>query len=803
MPLTIEPDPILFKSLILDKNKTATVIEDLKPKTLYYVGLQIKSGDLWSVITESSRDTFTTKAGIGNIPNTIKLLSISFDIKNNLFTLRWNIDTTGIGPAINLETGIVWAINKPPSPNLVPTVVEGKIVSGLKKDSNSVIIDLGDKLLFSSRYYFALLLRVKGDSVWTPATDSSIGFIDVPEPLWQIIVYFRDKDSVVTAFNNQVKIWKEGSGTVNVTDTLKMFKPTVTEGFIVVSRVGIDFVRDVKSDPVNVGLKYDTTLLGGFKPEDIRMYQYNPDSGWRVIEEYKLDKVNNIVSILKRSGYVDPLILMIDTISPNVKVLSDTSRYAISGIELCDTFIISDNVTNSEIRFTYWNLNLNSDTGFVEKCKSKDYNFRSVIPGSYIVNDRSVYAKMSAYDGRNRYEINLSRPTYVSKSEALYLDSNKWIPIYTSVLLDDSSLDIALRELSPSQKWKYDSVYFRIFRWVEDSTVLHIAKKNNKNYEDSWIEYHPSIKNLFNIVPGRVIWIKTRGNRVINNMGSGITVDIKQPYSIVVKAKSWTDLSLPYKFEVKIGDIVETTSPSYDVKDSMLVYLWEEDIVKGRLHTSPKYIPLMPGKDSLEFNLTYKYGEDGVGTYSVYNNSSSDIELKIPPIPEAMSKYNNSKGVAKISENRSKGWSLAIEPRTDVGKISPVYCGYTPGKGVTLFPPSPSFGKQRVFVIDAESNSVNGNLIYHEMKNSENGFVFHLLFNNGEKNISEFTYDISVVTTLPDDYLIKIYNPQEKKYEVELKERKVVVNPESKESRYLLVGDSTFIALWSNRLSGN
>ncbi len=798
IPLAADFDTVKFSSMIVKKNTTDTVIKGLLSNTCYWIGLQVAKESVWSVVTENSRDSAVTKSLYqASVPNRIRLLSSFFDTATNLIMLSWNIDTNGIGPVDELETGIVWAIEKPPA-DIVPKEGVGRIVSNLKVKDNSAGIDLGEELVFSTTYHFALLLRRKKDIGWAEATDSSRGIVNVPAESWQKVAYFIGKDTV-TAFNGKVVLCKAGESNVSVIDTIRVFKPSSPpRGFIIVGLTGIDFVNDFSSDPINIGLRYIDKLPAGFYPSDIKMYQYNTRTGWNVIDDCKIDTTARIVSTIKRiSEYSDPFILMIDTLRPIVSILSDTASPVLPFTNIVDTVNIDDNVSNSRVKVFYWRSDKEEYASEISySCKAENYTLSVTVPASLVSDDYGVRPLLVVSDGRFRVTTDISRRvirSMSSKSDDIVLRERKWTPLSTTTLLNEPSIEKVLDELATDGKWEYDSMRMRIFRWTDTASVRTSALTAGDTH---WVEYRHDHRNLFELAPGRVIWVKTWKDISVKQ-GEGTTVSMRAPYKIILKSNNWTDIALPYKFNIRIGDILCETSPDTAVTDNIHIYKWEISGISGNIVSRQKHIPGIPFLDSSASSLASGIGADGVGTYTIFNASMKDIELKIPPLPEMYSSFTLIQGAARKRKEQSE-WSIIVEASTDKGGITPVFCGFRPGKGVSFFPVAPSFSKQKVVVIDTLRNRAYGNMIYHEA--DKGGFIFPLQFVNEESEAAVFLYNITVPPNLPASYRIGIYDPITGSVDYNTNEKSVRVGGKSKSYRWLLVGDSSYMAAWSVRV---
>ena len=801
LPTSADIDPSTNKSLTLAPDQTNTVLQGLSTATRYYIGLQVQDNGLWSFIPLSAQDTISTENPFGNqIPNTVKVTEAVFDSTTNLFTVKWNVDTAGTGPVAGLETGIVWAVGAPPAANIAPTGTFGLVVGSLKMTDNSVTVNMGENLQFSSIYHFALLLRPKNGS-WTVATDSSSITAATTAPGHQVISYFVGSSTSASVFNGQVQVRKVGEGVVSVTDTVRIFNPGTPEGFIITS-IGVDFAGDVRSDPVALAMSYDTSKLAGFPHSAQRIYQYDRTADlWKVIEVDTVDSANRMISFVGRlSDYPLPFIVMIDTTAPVVTITSKTNLPVQPGISVRDTLVIADNVSNSSIGIYYWNTYENGGKATVTvHCDAKTDTVITTVPGDSIISDWGVKAKLVVNDGRFISSYDISRSVIRTTSDPVILKGKQWNPVVTTALLDDPSVEKALGELCENKPWFYDSTRFRIFRWYDTSTAISVPSiLDGTLYK--WLEYSSSQSPFFTMVPGRVLWVKTGSTMDVKSLGTGTTVSLKENYTLTIKAHQWTDVALPYKFNIAIGDVITATGAESTIKDSIYIYSWTNTQPSS---TSPKFISTIPALDSMQAQLSCTSGEDGLGTYSILNVKSEDIILRIPPLPEQFSSFRAVAGAGKktsASRQNGKGWSVSVKSATPAGgELSPVYCGYTPGTGISTYPVSPSFGKQRVTVLDPVRGTAHGHLIMHER--SANGFVYQIRFVNEDPHGTMFSFNAAAATVLPDQYRVHIYDPSARSVGDASEKTSLSVDGSSSTSRWLLVGDSVFVAAWSSGIS--
>ncbi len=565
---------------------------------------------------------------------------------------------------------------------------------------------------------------------------------------------------------------------------------------MVVSRFGIDFKNDRKSDPVDLGLIYDTSLIGALPEGAIRIYQFENDkNAWNCLPGCSVDTALRVAHVAKQIGDkpYGPYLAMIDTSVPRIVLLSDTASAVPPSVPVYDTIEITDNVVNSSVTLGYWRAPADGENGAsVLRCDNLTDTIITMIHRDSIVSDGSVRAWLSITDGRFVSAVEVSRVVLRSASDGVLLDSCRWTPVVTTANLTDPSAEAALRDLSPGNPWTYDSLQFRVFRWCDTTDAADAAAVSG--LYDRWIEYGPASRNLFSFVPGRVLWIKSRGDRQLKSLGSGTTVSLKEPYGIELKAKQFTDIALPFNFDIRIGDILESTSFEERVTDQLYIYKWEIDSLLGKAVTRPKYLALLNGLDSKDSLLSYRLANDGIGTYSVYNSGPDDVLLRIPAIPESFSTFGT--GITK--RRKEDGWSVAVEARTGNGATAPLYCGFKTGHGKAFFPVTPSFGRQRVLVCDEEHGTLHGGSVVYGR--AESGCVFPLVFVNGEARKTVFSYKAEAISPLPDGYVLGMYDPAKNRIDSLSLPKRLSVEANASAYRWMLVGDSLFMASWTGRM---
>ena len=353
-----------------------------------------------------------------------------------------------------------------------------------------------------------------------------------------------------------------------------------------------------------------------------------------------------------------PFILMIDTVKPSVTVLSDTSGVLAPGQDIGVKWRFSDNIANVKTTLSWGRADealVKKDTTVAACVDTVSW----VIPGAQylVIEDYGVRVLLTVNDGHYSTTIDVSREVRRARSNAFTPAYEQWVPVATTSVLDSPQVSSALAGLADTGKqWKYDNTKFRIFKWAGAG----------------WQEYSDAQQDQFSFLPCRVNWLKATTTAPMD-LGPGRTVSLKAPSRVSLQANGWTDMCIPFQF-VRIGDIFLSTvvngSLQASEENSLEIYQWlrSPSVASGRYYPDAIYLPGVPGKMDLTTTLSYLAGQ-GLA-YSVFSTLSRNVDLLIPPTPEALSQVPSSR---QLHRNE---WSVAVRPSIADGLLSPVFCGY-------------------------------------------------------------------------------------------------------------------------------
>jgi Putative Ig domain. len=789
VPLVANPSDVVFNkfTIVLPADSTYTV-SNLDYGTWYYFGAQVFSNGIGSLVTQQSSascrtDTITE---LIKIKNTAKIANMTLDSITHTIWVEWTVDTSVAG-GDTLMLGLGYSLSGWPLDTLVNSPSNTvKILNTSGRDS----LKLNGKLLFDTTYYAGLWLR-RSKGAWSPPVD--IGAMDTlraPSFTWQDVKY--GVGQVDFAFNRKVKLISDS--TVDLTtDRLNYvrFQTTDLNGFIPVS-IGFSFRDKNQGAKFFIGVHYDS-IPAGHTLSDVRMYRWNAATNSFMLDTNVVyyDTVNHYISVkTKQLDY--PFIAMIDTMSPQAQALppgTDLDAPVAGGQDITLSFIISDNISNVKCKLEYTKGGSSFDDGGSTPntwLSSQIETIGVTILGDFVSQDYGLRAHLILSDGVHIDTIDLSRQVIrATSSDPVATEPMKWCPLRVTAFLDKPAATSALKDLAVKGVWKYDPVQFRLFRWY--ATAGNAGNDSNK-----YVEYSDATDTLFSFYPGRLIWIKTRDSKPID-FGSAITPSLKRPDTIELQPKTWSDIALPYKFDIKVGDIVRTTVDSGQRGDTLRYCSWQKkdttiNGVKRQYYSKYIFVSDFSGLGTPIADSNASFSE-GIG--AVYNPLSVPVKLFIPPIPTALSKIALSK-----KKETSKGWSVGISGRTLSGtSLNTVFCGYINGKGTaTYYPLPPSFDNITMSVSDGQKRQ-HANVITHGNWNKDGGVCFDLAFTNAGGSTEEIELGVVSYGNVPGGNLrIALFDPATGILNDAGKDMHVVVGSNACEYRKLIIGSEAYLA---------
>ncbi len=782
IPLYFEFSIPASQSKTLAPNVTKDTLKSLDNDKLYCVALQVKKDDMWSMVTAESRAWAKTAVGdTSKVPNIIRIDSAWFDsIKNNI-VVSWHIDTLDAPGGRTYEAGYVVGFD---SAAVVDTGQTVESWAAVTSKINQTKIPLYPDIVFDTTYTVGLWLRGVSDPLGpgksSAPTDSSISCVRTPKFSWQEVTLFTDTADTVYVANHSIFFIKNTVFTI--VDTLWAFTPdSLPVGFVDVGCIGFKFNNEqLQIPPILLGMKYDS-LPDGVSESDLGLYKYE-NGKFYVMHGFTVHD-SAVWATMYSEDLTGAFLVLADTLSPAIIVHSDTyNDTVIPGAPIPTRFTIRDNVANVAWQFAYGPGNDAYKYFTYDTLETPvDTTLKGIILDKESVINESfgVRALIVADDGVHLDTVNVSRCVYTEKEEVVSVVAREWIPLRTTRGLEQKELGkIFNNSIETTDSWTYNTTQHRLYRWYD----------YYNNGHNDWLEYSDDVKDAFSFAPGRLIWLKSAEGHTVK-FGAGVTTTLKEPFEIVLKGKDWTDITLPFQFSVMLRDILETTG--LQASDSLFIYQWQKEgsVYVGDNLYNPKFDSVSDVTDTIISKQKY----DG---YTIYNNSSNPITLRIPPICLPLSQYSTP--VRKEVTPDQKRWSIqfrwAVVRENDETVYHRVRCGYAEKEGRAEYGSlPPSMSKIRVGVLDNSRGTVKGWALEHSM-DKKGGVSFTIALNNNSKKDVAVAYYLAHDTPLPEEYNAGVFNPAENAYEecTDGKTSVLTIAAGNSEERVLVVGTEEY-----------
>jgi autotransporter-associated beta strand protein len=652
----------------------------------------------------------------------------------------------------------------------------GDISSRLWKfgdDSSASVINPTHTYLRAGQYSVTLIVTGPGGSDSLKKKDSVSALKDTgASPFKQMVAFFdstKIKDTV-SAFDGKVVVWKDSEYTVKtlLIDTLQIVKfgGTAPKGMIVVG-TPVVFRKAAASRPMFIGIRVDS-LPPNKSLYDVRMYS---DSAGAYSVHYGtgFDSTNKIVYV-KTADLTRPFLAMIDTMTPGAAFLSDTGAYIVDSAKLSDSLRIFDNIANVEWQYF---CGKGSEIPKLRKRSEAYHTGNSIVLAvSDTMNAISPESGLRAYvvitDGVHTDTINISRSVLRAQSDKQTIAAFLWTPVYPTAKLFNPSGDSLITLMSRSGISSYDQRSFRLYRWA--------VYDGNKDIAEKWVEYDPKqsiVRALFTLEPGTLVWLKTRDTMQVH-LSSGVTLSLKDTLRVDLPARQWTDFGMPYRFGVRIQEILSASGKD---ADSLLFFRWNREGTSPLFFLVPVYVPGMP--DNLDPSKTIEYA--AMSGYSIFNQSSKMVTMRVPPVAAVMGNIRQ-----KTAKAGTAGWCAKFLARNGGGALPAVYFGYAPGIAKSAYPSAPSFSSLRLSVFDRKTAVRYG---HHIGQDAKAGLIRELLISNDADTAQTIRFHLEKVGAFPETYASSCYDASTNKFE---SEGTLIIAPKSVASRMIVIGDASF-----------
>ena len=694
-----------------------------------------------------------------SLANSVRITDLRYDSLGALLRVSWCIDTGNYNG--DLDIGISYGFSG------YPDEMSGSQTVVVLNECTDTTVNLSEPLLFDTLYYVRLFVR-KPTGVWNAGGDSTKGTVQTGHPFRQIVTYFNpDVDNDTTsAFNGAVVLWKDSSLNNNTltVDTLEIVKKDAPAGFIAAG-TAVRFLKALKGPAFYLGFK--ATVPAGESIGDVRIFR---DSAGVLLVDYTstLDPAGGIVYV-RASDVRLPFIPLIDRNKPDVSFLTDINSVVLPDSDLVDSVKVVDNIANVKWNYLYSSADevpVVRDSGYMDdtSCIRRLFISRTA---HVISSEFGVRALFLVNDGTYTETFDLSRSVYRRNSDPSTTTGGKWQPVYPTAVLDGSDPD-SLIVACVNEKLEYDNRYMLLYRWVEVS--------GNRDRDSKWIEYEPddlSIRELFRVVPGRLLWIKTRDN-VPLSLGPARTLSLKDTFALELPPEQYTDFGMPYRFGVKISDMLAASSADA----ANIMYLrWVEDEETGRLKCEPVYSSTLPEYKNPSAIMKFENG----GGYSFYNPLEDTVTIRIPPVL-GIADADTSASLGKKTGDKS--WSAKLTAVSNDGfRFPDIYCGYNEGVAKSHYPVSPSFEKVQVCLFNRDNGIRQGHYIRND---AAEGIVKELQVTNTSDSVVRIAFSFSTTGAFPESYASHLYDNETGTF---LGDGTITAAPHSTVYRWVTVGD--------------
>jgi hypothetical protein len=777
IPLKYNPDTSKYSPITLLGNDRVHKFGNLEFNTLYYFAAQTKNGGLWSSITSTASTSAKTLNAIDTqrVANTIKINGLKFDTTTNILTVRWSIDRSGLENQ-RLQAAICFSVDSYPEsgPNVGDSIIEN--INFNSENITNVIWN--ESKSFGTTYYISMFMR-KENAAWSKSAVAAKSTVLIPQAKWESITFFNPDQDSIYVLNRSIlvrkgKNWNSSSIPSNdqvLQDTL----PESPKGFI---RIGnpFRFKKGEGTPDVEMGVGYGT-IPDGYSSKDIYLYVYK-NNGWYAEPRIVVDSVSKMIfsnfpidsAVYRKNVHL----LMIDIAVPEVEISYDSTPVE-AGKEFIYPITVKDNISNVVCSLKCGTID--QSPVLTKVITLNDTVYIGVLDINNYVNSNSYRVLLKVSDYKHSTTYDLSRQVKVEKNSISAVEG-KWIPISTTSVLDDPTIEHAFLGICDGPEWKYDSTRFRIFNWY---TAVDGGKTG-------YIQYSNDKSDIFNVVPGKVFWVKRRGDGAFD-LGSGKTVSIKEPFRVKLPAGQWTDFCMPFQISVSLADIFSVSKLSNEIEDSLWFFEFVSD--GSKLEFNTVYYPVLrPDQSKSDITLSHTIGH----AYTIYNASGKDVELVIPPIDIS---YSMGNGTFQ-KRSQENGWFLKIDSKAENEITVPVYCVFKQnGQGVTKLPSPPYPGNVQVGLLDSVTNKTYGTYVFNK---PEVGYSIPLCFSNSSGTESK-TISYSVTRSNPEYAASCVfYNPENGKLEpVSASNLSVTLGPREHAYRWALVGDSSYFSSWMSK----
>lgn len=617
--------------------------------------------------------------------------------------------------------------------------------------------------------YVGLLVR-NNKGKWSKTTPKSI--VSVGRVVFDTVTI--TPSDTHNLFNNSLRVWNTSN--IVISDTVEQWKGSLN-GFISISS-GFTFKnRDKISKPLWFQVPYIKTSFT-VNPVNIRLYSFDINKGgWTVSQDSVIvDTTKSVVSARNSSPWL-PFMFLIDTLKPGISLLDSSKDPVKSGQRIHYNITVTDNVKNCAWKFMAGTGDERPlDLSFYVDTSSKSQILGVTVPQVIVDGCTGFRALFAVSDMVHENTVDLGRPVIRENwnCDNITIDTMQWTPVLVSANLDNPELKSVMTLSSGKENWSYNKEEMRIIKWIPG---------HPNAFEGGWVEYSESEKNLFQIKPGQLLWVKTKEHLNLD-FGQAVIPKLNVVDTIILPPNQWTDFSNPFPFDIYLGDIFKATSNPI-IDSSIGIYTWDKDSLNRSYSTNLLYINGLSGHSEPDESIKNRK------SYTVFNKATIPIALFIPAISTDASAFVNTQGSLAKRVTGSK-WSLGIRSwGSDNISNASVYLGENSALSKEMTNPlSPSFSSQRISIYDKGRKKTWGVVL--SPKESESGNYFEVLFENNSSSAATISAVIGEMSGIEQSRSVRWYDAENDNWISAIDTIKVSLKPKQRLVKIIAIGDEQY-----------
>jgi len=738
---------------------TETILSGMEYETDYWFAVMVHDivsttvPAFWNL--KSAAATITANSGKDDIvPNIVEITSVVFNETTTNFTVNYKLlQAAGLGTTLRYYVLL--------GEDTVSRSTEPHNLRGFTVGHEDALqtLSLGAALQFNSTYH-VYLYSVNPEDL--PAAGRSVMEVEVGSFSSQLIIITRN--GTASADNGRLGFIADKWSTAveGVSCTLTITQSTLGEnarGIEFLGEFGYEYTASAGAflsvlDPLTIRIQADDNIMYSPRRSDVRLYRFK-NNVWEVVYDTRyedgyftgtaLDMVQEDMGSTYRLGIgiERPVVRIAGSVITNNAHPRPTVTVGEIILPSAETYSVESNIGNTRAFMLVAPANNPALSAFTRiepnavPSQNTSWAFVFNVDPQLVADaaDFGLFMFLVVTDGFNTDTINVSRRV---RSPSVYTgfqttpEARKWLPFATQSHLEETSVKNVLSQLfAPDDDFVPYDTLFRLVRWAPDHSDAGLPGR--------WVEYGNVADDVFTLTPGRLMWIKTSSARTFN-FGGATSSSLIDDFTITLPPGEWTDIVLPFTYDICLGDALEATSA-----DNLHFYRWKQ--------SGTSYITEQASVVIVDSSYIMKGRDD---PFTVFNNGTAPVTLRVPPRPAFMSRHRGTAGQSKMmaAMGGSDLWYYSIRPKTqNAPELNEVMVGYAATE--RTFPVPPSFNNEAVVLVGED-----GKLMGHHLSPavSNGGKTFRLRFYNDEKQRTTFRFTSELKYGIPGDVQVSFIN---------------------------------------------